>query len=305
MGGPAVAPFPNFATCRLSDHRTHTSTYTQISPTADIVSVFRSISNIPYANLIVDTSLIKSWDSQTVARMSALFQARARSISAIFDSCCGKINQILELAAGFSTRGLDWSRNAQRTYVETDLPDVILRKRRAMTRVIAQCGESERPNLHLLPVDVFCKADLENATRIFNPDEQLAIITEGLLLYLNKDEIETISRNVAQLLKKHGGVWITDIVAQDSMETLSTHSKTGAFVSTVLKTTGRNKNNMCFKTEAEATAFFENLGFQIQTLPLSEAAAQITLPHEMALTVDQIKASLGNRKIWLLQLRSD
>lgn len=96
----------------------------------------------------------------------------------------GRVGQVIELAAGMSPRGHSFAERfgAELTYIETDLPGMVSRKRRALS----QLGTS-RPGHRVEALD---------ATRDIGPgslvalvdgldrSRGLAVITEGLLSYL-------------------------------------------------------------------------------------------------------------------------
>ena len=53
------------------------------------------------------------------------------------------------------------------------------------------------------------------ATRFFN-EEPIAVVNEGLLQYLDSQEKTVLGRNVHQLLKRFGGIWITPDISKRS-----------------------------------------------------------------------------------------
>jgi len=64
------------------------------------------------------------------------FEARFKIISHLLKA--HGINQILEIAAGFSGRGLEMARDSSVEYVEFDLPGVIQEKKAIVKKLIAK-----------------------------------------------------------------------------------------------------------------------------------------------------------------------
>src|SRR5436305_1759953 len=101
------------------------------------------------------------------------------------------VTQVVELAAGLSARGWRFAHRYERvTYVEADLPDMADRKRRSLARM-----QVTSPRHRVVEVDALSQdgpASLDSVTAELDPGRGLAIITEGLLGYLSRDQVEGI-----------------------------------------------------------------------------------------------------------------
>ena len=64
-------------------------------------------------------------------------------------------------------------------------------------------------NLHIVGGNALNCEDYKIYEKYFNKDKEIAVINEGLLRYLTFEEKKCVAKNVYDLLKKHGGVWIT------------------------------------------------------------------------------------------------
>jgi O-methyltransferase involved in polyketide biosynthesis len=139
--------------------------------------------------------------------------ARHRIIDSILDDRInGGITQVLEIACGMSPRG--W-RFAERfgdrlTYIEADLPAMAQRKREAL----AEMGSlSDRHRV--VDLDVLQEGgpgSLEALVETLDPAKGLAIITEGLLVYLDDDTVEKLwARFAAALGRFDQGVYLSDL----------------------------------------------------------------------------------------------
>jgi O-methyltransferase involved in polyketide biosynthesis len=140
--------------------------------------------------------------------------ARHRAIDVLLERAIeqGRVAQIVEVAAGLSPRGLRFTRRyGQRlTYIEADLPDMVARKRAAIER-IGSLSDHHRVE----EVDALRErgpGSLAELTSRLDTGAGLAIITEGLLGYLEKDAVRDIWRRFSETLSrfKHG-TYISDI----------------------------------------------------------------------------------------------
>lgn len=145
--------------------------------------------------------------------LEGLLLARHRIIDSILEELIeGGVGQVVEVACGMSPRG--W-RFAQRygdrlTYVEADLPAMAQRKREALER-IGSLGEHHR----VADLDVLREGgpdSLEALVENLDPERGLAIVTEGLLTYLDDETVDALwARLAAALMKFSKGVYLSDL----------------------------------------------------------------------------------------------
>lgn len=140
--------------------------------------------------------------------------ARHRAIDARLVAAidAGRVSQVLEVAAGLSPRG--W-RFAERygdrlLYVEADLPDMAGRKRRALERI-----GSLGPRHRVAELDVLRASgpgSLSELVGELDPAHGLAIVTEGLLGYLDSVTVAELWRRFAAALGGfRDGVYVSDL----------------------------------------------------------------------------------------------
>src|SRR6185436_5762792 len=103
-----------------------------ISVTAKLSAYYRKFSDIAFAAEVA--SLIGAEDAfaeivrnhglepDKLTFYAPMFEARYKSITQLIRT--SGASQVLELACGYSLRGLDLTRDSSLSYVETDLPDV-------------------------------------------------------------------------------------------------------------------------------------------------------------------------------------
>ncbi len=108
------------------------------------------------------------------------------------------MTQIVEVAAGLSPRGLRFSRRygERLTYIEADLPGMVERKRAALER-IGSLSARHRVE-HVDAVADAGPGSSTDLTATLDSRQGLAIVTEGLLGYLERDAVLGIWRRFAR-----------------------------------------------------------------------------------------------------------
>ncbi|MEQ1438922.1 class I SAM-dependent methyltransferase [Fontimonas sp. SYSU GA230001] len=145
--------------------------------------------------------------------LDAMMLARHKGIDAVLAQAidAGQVAQVIEIAAGLSARG--W-RMRQRygdriTYIETDLPAMAATKRTLLERA-GFLGERHR----VLELDALAdkgSRSLAAVSRTLDPERGTAIITEGLMNYLDPGTARAVWRRIARVLKQFpNGLYLTD-----------------------------------------------------------------------------------------------
>ncbi|MFY9343094.1 MAG: class I SAM-dependent methyltransferase [Planctomycetota bacterium] len=146
-------------------------------------------------------------------------QFRYDAISDALRGCSGW--GVLEVAAGYSTRGIAEC-GEREVYVESDLPKLIAQK----PALVAAIAGSARANHHFLALDVCSRPDIEAVGTVLarcRLTRPLAVVHEGLLMYLDHDEQRRARDHIRWLLATHSpqGAWITtDFSERDQRERL-------------------------------------------------------------------------------------
>lgn len=176
--------------------------FKSISPTAILTSYPRTFTDIPYEKEIYNWLNTNCKEDIKLNKLLAPeIEARYKLINKLLDKL--NIGQVLELAAGYSSRGLIYSKKGYK-YVEMDL-DKVSKNKISLLNEIAEIPES----LHILSGNALNENDYKNCENYFNNNEPLAIINEGLLRYLTFEEKKIVAKNIYNMLKKYNGVWIT------------------------------------------------------------------------------------------------
>lgn len=143
-----------------------------------------------------------------------LMLARHKGIDGLLSRAIedGKVGQVIEIAAGLSGRGI---RMMQRygdrlTYIETDLPHMAALKRRLLTEAGLISKRHRVVEINALADDG--PHSLAELARTLDPKLGTAIITEGLMNYLDKDSAKGVWRRIAQNLRGFPhGLYLADV----------------------------------------------------------------------------------------------
>jgi O-methyltransferase involved in polyketide biosynthesis len=132
------------------------------------------------------------------------FDAMSRALEA-YSGC-----PILELAAGFGTRGILESPHRE-AYIETDLKALQIRKEQVVKKLL---GGTLTPHHYFQAANATDVGDmrrLESFVSALNLRKPIVIIHEGLLMYFNEKERAMVRDCIARLMGNHepGGVWLT------------------------------------------------------------------------------------------------
>jgi O-methyltransferase involved in polyketide biosynthesis len=272
--------------------------FRRVSETALIPAFARgSSTDIPFAKEVLDClqsrgSAISGgpWGGRAVGDYASFFEARFKSVNRIVEQ--SGATQVLELAAGLSTRGMDFAERGI-TYVEADLADSIAMKREIVDAVLGGMPEK----LHLCAVSVIDRAGLLACCSVFE-NRPVAITTEGLLRYLTFDEKRQLADGVRDVLAKYGGFWVTtDIHLRRWAE-----QHRGLVRQAETERLGRDLNPNYFDDTEHARIFFEECGFSVEPRPLLEGIrdSMVSLP----LASQALVAELEERQTFILRLNS-
>lgn len=124
----------------------------------------------------------------------------------------GEVGQVIEIAAGLSPRGWDFSRRfgERLDYIETDLPDMAARKR----QLLADAGLAT-PRHRVFDLDALADDGPQSLARLadsLDPTRGLAIITEGLCNYFPTATVLGMWARFAGTLRRFPqGLYLSDL----------------------------------------------------------------------------------------------
>ena len=182
--------------------------------------------------------------------------------------------QIVELASGLSPRGMTFAENAEMTYIEADLPDMIKMKKEKVEQVYKD-KKIKRPNHKFISADIFADNLVDKIGPLLDKNEKLVVITEGLTIYYDMEHLKQIFTNIRQLLKScAGGVYITEIYHEEDMKRNVFNNAIMSNAVKLLKT----KFYLDIDNKAEGEEFFKSCGFDfIETINPLEVSKQLGL----------------------------
>jgi O-methyltransferase involved in polyketide biosynthesis len=185
--------------------------YSSISPSARQLLLLKGFGDIPFAEKAAQLMLhpktymnnLDNMDFPFKARLMH-FESRYSSIDQLLEGL--PVNNILELSSGFSFRGLDLVQHKEVNYIDTDLPEVIDLKKQFIDALTP--NNSTAPGkLQTLSLNALNEQQFEETIKLF-PAGEVAILTEGLLMYLNMDEKKKLLSIIHNILEERGGYWI-------------------------------------------------------------------------------------------------
>ncbi|MBV7530057.1 class I SAM-dependent methyltransferase [Chitinophaga sp. sic0106] len=278
--------------------------FNSISPSAKGLLYLKGHTTLPYCKeavaLLGEPEPFQA-DPEKAARYWARivhFEQRYRSIDQLLKPI--DIKNIVEISAGFSFRGLAMVADPTVYYIDTDLPDLIAAKKSFIEKLHPEpiAGHLDLEGLNALDENTF-----RSLTARFPPGP-VAIINEGLLMYLDTAEKEQLCGIIRRILQQSGGYWITaDIYIREDTDVAAKMYRDDALMQFLKAHQIEEKK---FSSFEEAESFFEEMGFVIDEVAQPNHALISSLPQFMAaLTPDQkekLKEVRRTRATWRLRL---
>ncbi|MFT5063641.1 MAG: O-methyltransferase involved in polyketide biosynthesis [Gammaproteobacteria bacterium] len=222
-----------------------------------------------------------SFDDLMLARHRGIDDALTQAIDT------GHVTQVIELAAGLSPRGWRMTKKYGESilYVETDLPHMITRKETLLDR-----NRLRGPRHSVQAINVLSASGADSLAALFDsldPTQGVAIISEGLLNYLDDQQLMFALNNIANVLQTHEhNIFLADYYLNDEIKGVITTT----FLA-MLKTFVRGHVSIHDANVEMATRRLKQCGFTKVTLPTAD-----TLPSNKTLN-----GSIGARKVHILQ----
>ncbi|MGH8456173.1 MAG: class I SAM-dependent methyltransferase, partial [Stenotrophobium sp.] len=174
----------------------------------------------------------------------------------------GQVSQVIEIAAGLSGRGL---RMMQRygdrlTYIETDLPAMVATKRRLLEDA-GLLADGHR----VVVLDALASSgakSLAGIAKTLDPKRGTAIITEGLMNYLDPAAAHGVWRRIAKTLSRFPqGLYLADAYLQSDQRGASSRlfgKVIGSFV--------KGRLHVHFETREQGLKLLRSFGFKSAVL---------------------------------------
>ncbi|HUS25031.1 MAG TPA: class I SAM-dependent methyltransferase [Candidatus Binatia bacterium] len=244
-----------------------------VSPTAYATGYFWYRHGLSHQGLLIPEAekherrfrgLIRIIRVLTGVSLDALMLARHKGIDALLarDIESGKVTQVIELAAGLSPRGWRFKQRygAKITYIETDLPHMAQLKQQRL----ADSGLLT-PGHRVEAVNVLVDSgagSLFELTRGLDHKAGVAVITEGLLSYLDPDAAKAVWHRIAVALREFPtGVYLSDAYLRQDRYGFAMRLFRGAIQRFV-----QGRMHVHFQAPDDATRLLHAAGFRQVTL---------------------------------------
>lgn len=204
------------------------------------------------------------FDALMLARHVGIDTVLARHIES------GKVTRVIELAAGFSPRGWRFcKRFPQLTYIETDLPHMAAMKR----RLLDDAGLGSK-NHRVEAVNVLLDEGPESLAQLAGALDPagggLAVITEGLISYLDPDAAAGMWARIARALKRFpAGVYLSDSYVKADRYGLA-----GSYFRGIVQRVVGGRMYLHFDTLRHAGQVLKGAGFARATLHAPDSLPQ-------------------------------
>lgn len=270
--------------------------YENISPTAIVTSYPRIFTDIPYEKEIYNWLNENCKEEVTLNKMLAPeLEARYKLTNKILNKL--NISQVLELAAGYSSRGLIYSKNGY-NYIEMDLENVSKNK----ANILKSINSSIPDNLHIISGNALKKEDFDKCKEYLKVNKSVAIINEGLLRYLTFEEKKIVAENVHSLLSEFGGVWITcDVTPKKFIQ--NQNKNLPDLNKKLTNLTSRNNLNDRFEDINHIKEFFGTIGFNnIEIHKFSEVKEELYSVNELGIIDEHAEKLLDDAIVAVMKI---
>lgn len=271
--------------------------FESVIPTAILSAYPRTLTDIPYSQEVFNELKKEPYSPKLINDgLAPEIEARYKLLDKLLKK--SGINQVLELASGYSTRGLEFTKNdALATYVEIELPEVCERK-----RDILSAFATIPKNLHILSGNVLDADDFARCEDFFKPGP-VAVLNEGLLRYLSFEEKKQVAENVHKLLSKHGGVWITcDVTPKKFIANQDTNLPD--FNKNLSDVSDRNNYSWRFEDVNHVKKFMMDAGLQVESVhPFNEVAEELSSPKKLGLDAKQVHTRLKDAIVAVMKVK--
>jgi len=248
-----------------------------VSPSAKMLLLMKGYTPIPFARQAAELMMQPEKYRPDYERKDFAFWARTAhlesrywSINQLLDDL--NIKNILELSSGFSFRGLEAAKQEGIYYIDTDLEGVIDIKKDFISS-LSPGNHSMAGKLEVAALNALDEKELRKLVSHF-PAGEIAIVNEGLLMYLNMEEKEKLCKSIHAILKERGGCWITaDIYIKTYLERFKLNDE----MQQLLDNHHADENR--FESMAEAEDFFRRMGFVIDKEAAMEKEKVTTLQY--------------------------
>jgi O-methyltransferase involved in polyketide biosynthesis len=279
-----------------------------ISVTAKIAAYYRQFSDIPFAQEVAkrigaDAAFEQilrehGLEREKLTFYAPMFEARYKSITQLILQ--SGASQVLELASGYSLRGLDVTRSGAVRYVETDLPDVVAAKLRLLEDVRQHHAIPPSPQHLVTAADALDLDAVRASAAVLDRGRTLTVLCEGLIMYLSKQQTEQLATNIRRLLGEFaGGSWITpDFTFRAEARDLPPERV--RLREAITGVTQRQIDASAFEDGHDLAAFLGRVGFNVQVRSQVDETPSFSSIQALGLSPASIERLRGALRVWVM-----
>jgi O-methyltransferase involved in polyketide biosynthesis len=279
-----------------------------ISVTAKVAAYYRQFSDIAFAEEVArligaDAAYEQILREHGLERdkltfYAPMFEARYKSLTQLIRH--SGASQVLELASGYSLRGLDLTRSDAVRYVETDLPEVVAAKLSLLANVRQQHRIPPSPRHVVTAADALDFDQVRAAAGVFDPRQPLAVLCEGLIMYLSKTETEQLATNIHRLIGGFaGGAWITpDFTFR--VEARDLPPERVRLREAITGVTQRQMDASSFEDGPDLTTFLGRMGFNVQVRSQLDETPSLSSIQALGLSPASVERMRGRLRVWVM-----
>lgn len=211
---------------------------------------------------------------------------------------------VMDIGGGYTPRAIVFV-NDGRKYIGAELTAVAISATQIMPKFI---NAQYRTNLSYENVPVEDRTAMIGTADRFNG--KLCVIENGLQIYLTRERTDAMFSLVHEILKKHGGCFITsDFVTKDMFKELATAVYGKDSAKTLYNETKSMYENLfgaklfddTFNSQSDALNFLKAKGFKVQQIPLiADTSKLYSLKGLDAQQAEQVKKVCAKNYLWVL-----
>jgi O-methyltransferase involved in polyketide biosynthesis len=278
--------------------------------TAKVAAYYRQFSDIPFAQEVAKRIGAEAAFDQILREhrlerdkltfYAPMFEARYKSLTQLILQ--SGASQVLELASGYSLRGLDLTQSHEIRYVETDLPDVVTAKLSLLEDIRQHHGLPPSSQHVVTPADALDLAQVRAVAAVLDRRQPLTVLCEGLIMYLSKKETEQLATNIHRLLGEFaGGFWITpDFTFR--VEARDLPPERVRLREAIIGVTQRQIDDSAFEDGQELATFLGRVGFNLQVRGQVDETPSFSSIQALGLSPASIERMRALLRVWVMTL---
>lgn len=216
---------------------------------------------------------------------------------------------VIDLGCGASPRCLYLARK-KINYVGTDLKDVV-----DVLSIYTPnfLNDDMKKYVKFVVADAADHEDMMNSAK--GLDGKICIVEDGLWMYLSRDKQKAMLESIRDILKKHGGCFVTsDFVAGEIFMSVNRTIYGDADAMILAKETQKIYENLSqilfndtmFKTTDEAVKFIENAGLKVEMRPLFKNTPDIISIRDLNNEdIAKINAMTQQKLLWIITVADE